>query len=272
MQPIHGEVRAFLKQIGLTETEISLYIVGLQCGPLSAAELAKRAGIKRTTTYSALASLEQKGFTGIHTQTGNTYYGMKDPNLIEKGLTEQITILKQQQLDFINLLPLLDSLSVENSVATTVASYRGVAGVKTVLDTALYCASRRWKIIAPERNFLSERNKELGEYFIKIRKQRGIKAQSLWESRFVKGRTFDEVAFEFRNPRILPSALEGRFKNMLIIFDTSVAFISSSKEASAVLIRSSEIHDTMEVFFDGLWENSRPIPKRNLPVQKHRGI
>ncbi len=51
---------------------------------------------------------------------------------------------------------------------------------------------------------------------------------------------------------------------MLIIFDASVAFIGSSKEANAVLIRSAEIHDTLELFFDGLWETARPIPERNL--------
>ncbi len=264
MHTPHGDIRVFLSGVGLTPTEISLYIAGLQYGPQSGAALARHTGIKRTTAHSALASLTQKGFAGVHQQTGAGYYSMKNPNLIEKEFIQKIDDLKKQRLDFINLLPLFDPLLSTSSTTTEVTNYTGADGVKTVIDTALYCASRQWKIIAPERNFISEGSKEYSEYFIKTRKQRGLRAKSLWESNFVKKRTFDETALEFRNPRILPKKLEGRFKNMLIIFDASVAFIGSSKEANAVLIRSAEIHDTLELFFDGLWETARPIPERNL--------
>lgn len=264
MATLHKEIRDFLAGLGLTPTETSLYATGLQFGPQTTAELAKRAGLKRTTAHSALLSLEQKGLAGLHTQTGTSYFHMKDPNLIEKGFAEKIESIQKQHLDFINLLPLFDSLSTQKTSTTEVACYYGEEGVHTVIDTALYCATKEWKIIAPERNFFSDGNKEYSDYFIRIRKQRGIKAKSLWEESFVKKRTFDITAFEFRNPRMLPKALEGKFKNMLIMFDTSVAFVGSANDGSAVLIRSAEIHNTMEVFFDGLWESARPIPKRNI--------
>lgn len=267
MKNIHRDITTFLDQMGLTPTETSLYITGLQFGPQTTTEIAKRTGIKRTTAHSALLSLAQKGLVGIHTQTDTNYYTMKDPTLFERGFVEKIDDLKKQQLDFINLLPLFDDLTQQKATTTEVATYNGFEGVKTVVDTALYCASRTWKIIAPERNFFSESSKEYAEYFIKVRKQRGIKAQSLWEPSFVQKRTFDKTAFEFRNPRVLSKTLEGKFKNTIIIFDNSVAFIGSSKEASAVLIRSAEISNTMEVFFDGLWENSKPIPKRHVTVR-----
>jgi sugar-specific transcriptional regulator TrmB len=248
--------------MGLTQTEIVLYITGLQTGPVTVAELAKQTGIKRTTAHSALSSLEQKGLAGTHTQTGATTYVMKDPNLIEQGITEKIETLKNRRLDFINLLPLLTDLSTRGSGATEVSTYNGFKGVKTVVDTALYCASKRWKIISPERNFFSDSGREYGDYFIRVRKQRGIKAKSLWESSFVHKRTFDQTAFEFRDPRILPKSVEGKFKTTIIMFDNSVAFINSAGEQTAVLIKSPEIAATMEIFFDSLWESAKPIPKR----------
>lgn len=262
MAHIHKDITTFLSDIGLTATEISLYVAGLRAGAATVSELAKQTGIKRTTTHSALSSLESKGLVGTHLQTGTTTYVMKDPNLIEQSISEKIETLKNQRLDFINLLPLLTDLSAQGSGATEVSTYTGFAGVKTVVDTALYCASRRWKIISPERNFFSEGGREFGEYFIRIRKQRGIKAKSLWESSFVQKRTFDETAFTFRDPRILPKSVEGKFKTTVIIFDSSVAFISSVGEQTAVLIKSPEISATMEIFFDGLWDSAKSIPKR----------
>lgn len=264
MKRIHHELKDFLIAFGLTPTEVSLYTTALQFGSLTAGTLAKRAGIKRTTTQSALISLVEKGMMSVHVQSGTNYYTASDPSLIEHRFSEQIDDLKKQQLDFINLLPLFDTLTNKSALATEVAHYQGVSGVRTAVDTALFCASRRWKIIAPERNFFSEGNSDYADYFIKIRKQRGIKAQSLWEPAFTKNRKFDAVAFEFRNPRILPKKLVGKFKNTIIIFDSSVVFVSSAAESSAVLIKSSEIHQTMEVFFDGLWQASSNIPKRNI--------
>lgn len=263
MKSIHDDIHDFLKDRGLTPTEITLYVTGLQFGRHTASELARRVGIKRTTVYSALTSLEQKGMMGVHTQSGTTYYTATEPSLIERKLIEEIDILKHQRLEFINLLPLFDDLQFQSATKTEVASYYGVSGVKTVVDAALYCASRSWKIIAPKHNFFSDYDVDYGDYFIRVRKQRGIRAKSLWEPSFIRNRTFDDTAFEFRNPRILPKQLEGKFKSTIIIFDNSVAFINSAEESSAVLIKSVEIRETMEVFFDGLWGSAQPVPKRN---------
>ena len=261
---IHKDIKTFLQELGLTPTEINLYVTSLKCGPQTASELAKRAGIKRTTAQSALSALIVKGMVTLHSQTGSHVYMSIEPQLIERRFTEQIDTLKKQQLDFINLLPLFDNFSSQSSATTEVSSFQGAEGVKTAVDTALFCASRKWKIIAPEKNFFSEGDKDYADYFIKTRKQRGIKAQSLWEPSFVTKRTFDDVAFEFRDPRVLPKELAGRFKSTVIIFDASVIFVNSAHELSAVLIRSNEISQTMTVMFDGLWTSAKKIPKRRM--------
>lgn len=263
METVHKDIRAFLQKLGLTTTEVTLYVASLEWGPQTTTELAKRSGIKRTTTQSALLTLIEKGMMSLYSQSGKSIYTATDPNLIECRFTEQIDKLKKQQLDFINLLPLFDDLRSQSATTTEVSSFQGKEGVKTAVDTALFCASRRWKIIAPDKNFFSEGDRDYADYFIKVRKQRGIKAQSLWEPSFVAKRTIDETAFEFRNPRVLPKGLAGKFKSTIIVFDSSVVFANSAHELSAVLIRSKEISETMEVFFDGLWKASSAIPKRN---------
>lgn len=264
MTAIHADIKASLQELGLTQTEVTLYVVSLEHGPQTTTELAKRSSIKRTTAQSALSTLIEKGIMAVHSQSGTSIYNAIDPNLIERRFTERIDDLKKQQLDFINLLPLFDDLKNQSVTTTEVSSFQGVTGVKTAVDAALFCASRQWKIIAPEKNFFSEGDKDYADYFIKIRKQRSIKAKSLWEPSFVARRTFDQAAFEIRDPRVLPKKFAGKFKNTIIIFDSSVVFISSVRELSAVLIRSKEINQTMEVFFDGLWEASSSIPKRNM--------
>ncbi|MCB9812764.1 hypothetical protein H6778_03850 [Candidatus Nomurabacteria bacterium] len=264
MATIHKDIKDFLTSWGLTQTEISLYLTGIQYGSQTTAEFARRSGIKRTTAQSALTSLVQKGMMAVHSQSGVSNYTATDPHHLERVFAEQIDEIKKQQLDFINLLPLFEDMTDRAAVATEVSQYQGFEGVKTAVDAALFCASRRWKIIAPERNFFSESDPDYAKYFIKVRTQRGIKAKSLWEPAFVTKRTFGAVDFEFRDPRILPKSLVGRFKTTIIIFDSSVLFISAATTLSAVLIRSDEIRETMEVFFDGLWLTAKQIPKNKV--------
>lgn len=256
-----------LKRLGFTDTEIKLYLTGLQLGSSTATELAKAAGIKRTTTHSALLSMEEKGLVGGHEQAGKKLYTMEAPQVLERRYVEAIDALKGEHLDFLNALPLFDAFTKTGAQPTEVSSFSGKEGVKSAVDAALYCSSRHWKIIAPKRNYFSEGGTEYGDYFIKIRRQRQIKARSLWERSFIKGRTFSETAFTFRDPRLIPKHLEGKFKSTLILFDESVLFINSAKEDTAVLIRSKEINDTMSVFFEGLWALSKPIPKSHHRAQ-----
>jgi sugar-specific transcriptional regulator TrmB len=264
MTKIHKDINEFLTSWGLTPTEISLYVTGLQHGPQTTSEFAKRSGVKRTTAQSALSTMQQKGMVSRHAQSGVSRYIATDPQHLEWIFSEQIDNLKKQQFDFINLLPLFEDLTDSVTVVTEVSQYQGLEGVKTAVDTALFCVSRQWKIIAPERNFFSETDPDYADYFIKVRAQRGIRAQSLWEPDFVRKRKFYYHDFEFRDPRVLPKPLVGKFKVTIIIFDASVLFISSVNTLSAVLIKSEEIHDTMEVFFDGLWLQAKQIPKNKV--------
>lgn len=266
MKAIHKDIQDFLSQLGLTPTEILLYLTGLQYGPQTTSTYAKRSGVKRTTAQSALSSLVEKGMMGSHAQSGTTYYTASDPNLIQRHFDEQIDELKNKQLDLFNLLPLLEDISNQSVTSTEVSHYHGMDGVKTAIDAALYCASRKWKILAPEKNFFSEGDKEYADYFINTRRKRGIKAQSLWEPGFAAKRPYHPTDLAFRKPRLLPKELAGRFKTSIIIFDSSVLFVNSYRELSAVLIRSTEINQTMEIFFDGIWANAKEISPKKIKI------
>jgi sugar-specific transcriptional regulator TrmB len=53
-----------LKQIGLKEKEIKVYLIVLEKGSLSAQAIAAEAGIKRTTVYLVLERLKKIGLAG----------------------------------------------------------------------------------------------------------------------------------------------------------------------------------------------------------------
>ena len=56
-----SSILSFLENLGLTQTEITLYELLLKLGETPAGEVIRQSGMKRPTVYKALYTLEKKG-------------------------------------------------------------------------------------------------------------------------------------------------------------------------------------------------------------------
>jgi len=253
-----SQINDTLKNLGLTETEIKIYLTGLNYNSIGVSELVKQTKINRTTVYHAVGTLMQKGLLAQKGTGARLVFMMTKPENIENLLNEKINLLEKQKTEIAEIIPLLKQHTETSETKMIVSHYQGIEGIKLVIEDALYCKSRHWDIIAPIKNFFSEFDKTYAKYFIETRIQRGLTSRSLWEYKeSQKSMTSQEI--KERNPRILPSVMHGRFKTVVCIYDDKVLYISSLKELSAILIQSQELHDTMQAIFDGLWENSEKI-------------
>lgn len=254
----HAE--ALLKNLGLTETEAAIYLIGLSYSSIGVSELVKQTHIKRTTVYHALDTLMQKGIAAKKGVGSRLVFSMIAPEHLEKLIDEKMTLLKKQKEHLKEIVPLLAGRNQKMNAEARVSHFEGIEGIKMVVEEALYAKTRRWNIISPPRNFFSEFDRAYAQYFLETRKSRGIVARSLWESAENR-RILTAEELKQRQPRMLPPAMHGRFKSVIIIFDDKIAFISSLGELTAILIQSHEIHDTMEALFEGLWSVAKPYPQ-----------
>lgn len=249
------KIKKILKNIGLTETEMDIYLSGLMYSSVGVSELEKQTRIKRTTIYHALNTLMQKGLAAKKESSGKLAFTMTKPENIQRLIEKEIKMLQSQQKELDEIIPLLSQRMAEKEGKMSVSHYEGEGGVKLVIEEALYCKSRHWDIIAPAKNYFSEFNKEYAKYFLETRRQRNLTARSLWEYDFSR-RILTREEIKQRNPRYLPEIMHSKFKSVIIIFDDKVVFISSLKELSAIMIQSEEIKNMMSAMFEGLWVNS----------------
>ncbi|MFC1598457.1 TrmB family transcriptional regulator [Patescibacteria group bacterium] len=254
------KIKTALTSIGLTETEIGIYLTGLNYPEISVNELEKQTRIKRTTIYHALNTLLQKGLVAKKGSEAKLLFSMTDPDNINRYINKEIIDLKNQQKEVEEILPLLKQRTkiAENKIITS--QYEGIEGIKLVVEEALYCKSRRWDIIAPPKNFFSDFSQKYAQYFIETRKNKGISTRTLWElDKNRRALSAEEV--KFRNPRILPKVMHGKFKSVIIIFDDKVAIISSFKEKTAILMQSKEVNETFAAMFEGLYQSAKEYQK-----------
>ena len=251
------QTKDLLKKLGLTSTEIAIYLIGLEYPLLSVTDITKRTRVKRTTVYHALETLMAKGLVSKKVVSGRQVFAMVDPEKIEHLIDIKIDILKRQKDVLLNeIVPLYQFREKSITGGIRVEHYEGIEGIKQVIEEALYCKSRHWDVIAPPHNFFSDIDPEYAQYYLETRKRHGITARTLWEYDPKRSKP-DPVVTHSRNPRYLPEAMYGKFNSIITIFDDKVAFIFPMQELSAVLITSQEFHDTMAALFEGLWVASK---------------
>ena len=244
-----------LLSLGLTPTESTLYLAGLELTSCTPQSLATLTHIKRPTVYHALDTLKEKGLVTEHKEGSKTHFTMAHPEHVRRLIDLKRAELEANTSELDTIIPFLANLRGDSDKAEVVHQY-GLEGVKMVMDTAFRTKSKHWDIIAPYQNFLRD-EKEFSEQYLLTRKIRNITARTLWELK-KEDRPLAEEEYEMRNPRILPKALQGKFESMIIIFDDKIAIFTSHKNLSAILITSKETHALFQAMFNGLWELSDP--------------
>lgn len=258
------DIQSILSELGLSRTEIDVYLAGLARPSVGVHELVTVTRIKRPTVYHALETLMQKGLVSKHGTVRRLEFVMTKPRQFEHLVDREIGKLQERKQKIVSVLPMLEArLSPESAKSVRVSQFDGIDGVKTVVEEALYCKSRHWDILAPRKNFFSDFDPAYRRYFLQTREQRGIVARSLWErgtAEHDRLLTADEVAH--RNPRYLPESLHGKFESLVILFDDKVAIITSLETHSAILIESEEVRRLLSAMFDGLWFVAEPYLKK----------
>ena len=72
-----------LKEIGLSENEAEVYLTSLSLGPTTILKIAKSSGIGRTTVYSVIETLKNKGLIHIKPVGLKQLYVAEHPDRLE---------------------------------------------------------------------------------------------------------------------------------------------------------------------------------------------
>lgn len=115
-----------LKQIGLTDYEVEVYLALLTHGQISAYELAEKAGLYRQVVYDTLKRLQEKGYVSSVIEGKTKLFKATEPELV-------LEILNDKTENFKQMLPELNNLDKASKQPLIVETYKG----KNVLRIAL---------------------------------------------------------------------------------------------------------------------------------------
>ena len=94
-----------LKEIGLTDNEIKIYIILLKTGSSTAYEIGKKTGIYRVHVYDKLEQLMDKGLVTHVYKGAKKHFNATHPDKIKHYLEEKKKHLEEQEQDVDEIMP-----------------------------------------------------------------------------------------------------------------------------------------------------------------------
>ncbi len=119
-----------LKELGLTESEAEIYFISLSLGPSTILKMAQASGIKRTTVYSIVDSLKQKGLVNIELAGFKKKFVAEDPQRLEE-------ILETRKEKFRKLLPEFSAIYNLRGGESFIKYYEGIPAIKGIYESMI---------------------------------------------------------------------------------------------------------------------------------------
>ena len=116
-----------LKKFGLNENESKVYFAFLPLGLTTIQKVSQSSGVKRSTVYDVVESLQQKGLVRVEIQGYKKRFAAENPKRLSN-------VLKQQEEDLKSQMPDLLSLYNTKQQGSIIKYYKGEESLKGVYE------------------------------------------------------------------------------------------------------------------------------------------
>ena len=239
------ELQETLSGFGLNQKDQDVYLVLLGLGQTSLSPLSQKTQLPLTTVQSVMKRLAKKGLVKLSKRKSRHIYQAHDPSVFKDLLKEQATALS-------GILPLLETLQSTTDTQASIRIFERER-VTEILNESLTCKSKLVYEIVSAKPF----QELIGEkyHYTKRRVREHIQLKSLRvRSTEIKKYNASTHANELREARFLPS--EFTFEANILMWDNTLALLSTQSEGAHVLITSKSLHTMFQQLFDLLWSVS----------------
>lgn len=237
-----------LKQFGLTDNEAKVYLAGLELGATSIQEIAKKAGVKRTTVYAVIQALKQKGLFSESQKGAKMIFIAESPENL-------VRLSEQRYYDLKKLLPELESIYNASEAKPKVRFYEGREGYLTVYENILKDKPKEVLVFGAYDFWCAQIDEKYEQDWIERRVKQGIFLRWLdfKTSLTEKMRLADKE--NLRAIRFLPQKFSYT-PSMFIYSNKAVIISGKQKKFTAVVIEDKETSQMFKQLFEMFWQGA----------------
>ena len=256
-----SDLKTILSHLGFEPSEVQCYATLLNVGSMQVATLAKRLGLARTTVYTMLDRLCERGLVRESTKKGLKVFTAEPPDSLSHIFSQRLSALEKAQSEFLKVLPDLREKRAQIGSTPRLSIMEGHEGLQNLLRDMLMYGDIQTCSVWPIRKMMEVLSPEFFAHHNKERIRRNIYTRAVWPQAEVV--SIEENPFlgwgeDFkREIRVAPESVS--YVLGYWIYANKVAFLSSVREGYGFLIESEELAQTLMVQFELLWNVSQPL-------------
>ena len=126
-----------LEEIGLTKTEIKIYLALLKLGQSTTTNIIREAEINASKVYEFLDKLIQKGLVSYVIKANKKYFTTTNPKALREFLYEKQKKIQKQRQEIDKIIPKLNIIKSEKKDIIKSEIYEGLKGLKSIYEKIL---------------------------------------------------------------------------------------------------------------------------------------
>ena len=240
--------RQALQKIGLTDSEIKVYLTLLKTGPVTTGVITKETKLHKSRVYECLNRLIEKGLVGFVVKDFAKYFSATHPERLLDYLDERKKQIDAEKEEIRKIIPELLKEKRYNVEETEVQIFKGKEGLKTIhfdiikhAKEILYIGAKG-KVITEIKYFFENYEKQRIEKRIN---QKLLCTEELKE-KVLKNRPLTEYKY-------LPK--KWNTKNVIFIYADKVVNVIWLEEPLAVMCKNNEVAKNYHLIFNSLWDS-----------------
>jgi len=242
---------SILREAGLTEGEIKVYLALVELGKVTVGPIIKEAKVSGSKIYMILEKLIQKGLVNYIIKEKTKYFQIAQPISLLDYLDQKEQKIKQTKLalnEVIEKIKLNQQFKKEREEARI---YRGFKGLKTGIFEAIktipkdgnyYFFSTGYETVPYLKRFFSKITIELNKKNIKIK---GL-AHKSEKKNFVNKKNYHVKFTDIKWP-----------SDIGIIGNQLTFIVWDQKEPVLYIIQSKVLVDSYSIFFNDIWNKAK---------------
>ncbi len=239
--------KGYLHSLGLTESEISIYLFTLQSGPQAVLEISKKTKLSRVTVYAAIDNLTKQSLMTSVQKEKKTYYAAEPPERLvsfAEQRAKEVSLLAKEMKSRIH-----DLKMVETGDKPVVKLYEGKEAYLQIVQDMINSKPE----LMQEFGNIDEIQKKYSVEELSVNYDKLNKAVKMRRGMFVSAekknnQIRETVEIKYISPKEYP------FPGDILIYDDKVWLSSFNDKQVSVLIESEVIKKTIQTLIDMVWK------------------
>ena len=243
-----------LEKIGLTNSEIRVYLSLLKLGQTTAGPIVDEAKVTRSKIYDILERLKNKGLVSYITKESTKYFSAADPKSILQYLEEKEKEIQEDKESVREILPelmLQQELAEKKKIAEIFIGIKGMENAFNVLINELDSEEVYYAFGAGK----GENVKQIQLFFSRLHQQRTknkVKSKIIFNESS-RGLFESQEKSKFVEARYM----RGTTPTAINIYKNFTIIAILNKEPITFLIRNKETADSFREYFKVMWETAK---------------